>query len=161
MDPRFVLNSTSATTSVAMLEMSDFPMDMQTDDTVFPDRKFVQDYLQRYKTHFGLETQMKYSTKVVNVAKEGAIWITIDQSGDTYRSRHLVVTSNRQPVVSSSTHKFSGFSGKTIEASQYSHASEHLQNKNVLVYAESSGGDICTELNATASHIYCASPHGQ
>ena len=163
-DPKIpsVMQSTCATSSSSLTEISDFPMPEEIG--MFPHNIDMLEYLQSYACHFNLMPHLRLNVTVTQTLKKGEMWHIHCSNGEVYTSRYVVIASglHGKPNREVEESILKGFNGTIFHASEIKTTMEEYRDKRLLVLGGGeTAGDICRDWINHAKSIHWSIPRGQ
>ena len=159
-----VMKTTVTSSSAAVTEASDFPMDPSMGN--FVEHEGVLDYLERYASHFGLMSHIRFEREVQTVERtvdSDRRWHVHTNAG-TVHSRFLVVASGRNQRVRGLPAQLRAFSGHVEQAGRIKRIdpADYPATAKVLVYGGGeTASDVVEQLVKTDAEISWSLPSGQ
>ncbi len=156
-----VMKSTITSSSTAVTEAADFPMDDQLGN--FVHRKDILRYLEAYAQHFNLDDHILFNKCANTIQRSPEHW-TIDCDDGSYFSKYLVICSGTNQQKRVDVNEIQGFSGpvKHVGEIKSIQTDDYDNNAHVLVYGGGeSASDIVELLTETPARITWAIPGGQ
>ncbi|MEZ4383738.1 MAG: NAD(P)-binding domain-containing protein [Nannocystaceae bacterium] len=162
-DPEIVtvMESTITSSSAAVTEASDFPMDLDFGN--FVDHREILDYLERYAAHFDLTRRIRFGCAVESATREGGRW-RVRAGKATISARNLVVSAGLHHRRKALRGPLAAFTGESLHvgALKSIDASSFGPGDRVLVYGGGeSASDVVEQLVKTDAAITWALPNGQ
>ncbi|MCA9636245.1 MAG: NAD(P)-binding domain-containing protein, partial [Myxococcales bacterium] len=162
-DPELVtvMESTITSSSAAVTEASDFPMDPAVGN--FVHHRDILDYLDRYAAHFDLKRRIRFKCAALEATRVGDRW-QVRCSDRRVDARFLVVSAGLHQRRKALRGPLAEFTGTSIHAGQLKSIDRERfgAGDRVLVYGGGeSASDVVEQLAKTEAAITWAIPQGQ
>lgn len=162
-DPELVtvMESTITSSSAAVTEASDFPMDPAVGN--FVHHRDILDYLERYAAHFDLKRRIRFKCAALEATRVGDRW-QVRCSDRRVDARFLVVSAGLHQRRKALRGPLAEFTGTSIHAGQLKSIDRERfgAGDRVLVYGGGeSASDVVEQLAKTEAAITWAIPQGQ
>ncbi len=156
-----VMESTITSSSAAVTEASDFPMELDWGN--FVHHRDILGYLEAYAAHWGLTERLRFGRSVDSAVQDGDGWL-ITGDGFTVRSRFLVVSAGLHQRRRDPSGWFEDYAGTTLHVGSIKGIAPDAfgPDDDVLVYGGGeSASDVVEQLAATKAGVTWAIPNGQ
>jgi dimethylaniline monooxygenase (N-oxide forming) len=156
-----VMKSTRTTSSISILEMSDYPIPSEMGQ--FPHHQNILQYLHSYSEHFNVKKHIRYNSNVKEVTKgDDNLWRVLLTDNKVYTSKFLVVATGNSHADDPRDVLFPGFTGSIYHSMEVKGPiPSHSGCKLLIVGSGETAADVCIEWYNHASIIYWSAPTGQ
>ncbi|XP_077995061.1 flavin-containing monooxygenase 5-like [Glandiceps talaboti] len=160
-----IYRSVVTNTSKEMLAFSDFPFAKEY--TPFLSHKKILEYLNDYRSNFGLDKYIKFNTTVTDIVKNkgGKYWKVIlknenDSASEEYFDYVMVCIGMYNKPFTPDYPGLDTFHGIKIHASEYRNAEKFRDKKVVVVGGCDTAGEISCEIARSGAEVYLSVRHG-
>lgn len=159
-----VMKNTLMSSSACLSEASDFPMDKSYGN--FLHQTDVKQYLKKYAEHFNVSKYIRFNKQVTTVKKEQDKWTVACQTGETFQSKYLIVSSgvhqHKRDV--NEVEEIRNFTGKVLHSGSVKNIlpADYTKNDTILVYGGGeTASDVIELVVKTPAKVIWSIPNGQ